>query len=540
VPCTGPDGGPEKIVLHDGEQTPVTPVMGEKFWVDANRLPGPVSVSDHQGRNGVNASSTTTATKNAASKHARRLEGEAGAKDEPAGPGVPLTLPPKPFGRTPAAIAAPREVSPSLAHGEGGDKIARTDEGMLVTVGLSNVRVRRWPVLVAVLLLVSGGLLVVALVGGNVLGPSAPSSSGPIPWTAFGTGLATYDPADGYDLFLLVDGSTWTYGHGSWSNITSTAGNPSGMQTNSRLVYDARDGYILLYGGGSGLALSQPLNDSWKFQGGRWTNMTGTIRDTPPAMRLGPMAYDSEDQVVVLFGGTADNASGYPVASNETWTYAGGVWNNSTGPAPPPAGGTDGEDPFVALVNDPTDGYVLYFNALASARNPDLGASLWTYHAGVWTNQSAEFVPSPRLILFGGVTYDSTSGTIIAEAACLSTPTFSCQDPWGTFSFSGGHWKDVTPATATPPRELDGFVDDPSDGGVMMVGGCCWADFSGLSLGWQDAWVYSHGTWTESAPWGGGAPSWYENDGTWVGLGLTVIAAGTVVLALIGRRSYGP
>jgi hypothetical protein len=402
------------------------------------------------------------------------------------------------------------------------------------------VRIRRWPVLVVALLLVSASLLVVALVGGDAFGPSTPSLSGPLPWTAFGTGLAAFDAADGYDLFWLVGGSTWTYGHSSWSNITSSAGIPSGMEANSHLVYDARDGYVLLYGGGSGPYLTHPLNDSWKFEGGHWTNMTGTIRGTPPAMRPGPMAYDSADQVVVLFGGTIDNASGYPVASNETWTYAGGVWNNSTGPAPPPAGGTAGGDPLVQLVDDPTDGYVLYFDVLATIRNPELGLSPWTFHAGAWTNRSAEFGPSPRLIPFGGVTYDSTSGRIIAAAECLSTPTFSCQSLWGTFSFSGGHWKDVTSASANPPRELDGFVDDPSDGGVMMVGGCCWADFSGLSLGWQDAWVFSNGTWTESVPWGGGATSWYENDGAWVGVALTVIAAGTVILALMGRRSHGP
>jgi len=71
-----------------------------------------------------------------------------------------------------------------------------------------------------------------------------------------------------------------------------------------------------------------------------------------------------------------------------------------------------------------------------------------------------------------------------------------------------------------------------------MVGGCCWSDFSGLSLGWQDAWVYAHGSWTESNPWGGSAPSWIQNDGTWAALS---IAAGTgVAVAFVVRKSPPP
>jgi len=211
-------------------------------------------------------------------------------------------------------------------------------------------------------------LLVVAVFSG-ALGSSAPSPAGPATWAfAFAPGLAAYDPVEGYDVWLMADGSTWTYAHGDWTNITATAGIPVGMDENSRLVYDAEDGYILLYGGhAAGALIPIPLNDTWTFQGGLWTNRTADVRGAPPAEILGLMAYDSEDRVVVLFGGTGVNPrtglSSFD-ATNDTWTYTGGVWTNASVPGPPPFPGFFSDDPFAGIVDDPTDGYVLYYNAL--------------------------------------------------------------------------------------------------------------------------------------------------------------------------------
>jgi hypothetical protein len=245
------------------------------------------------------------------------------------------------------------------------------------------------------------------------------------------------------------------------------------------------------------------------------------------------MAYDSEDSAVVLFGGSRANSSS-PVAgpaTNETWTYAGGVWTNATVPGPPPLFGSSASAPFFELVDDPADGYLLYYNALAHPPSTP-GSATWTYRGGAWTNRTTTFGPAPELIAFGGVVYDSTSRTVIAEGTCVSTTGFTCGHHFGgTYQFSGGTWKDVTPASGAPIRELDGFVDDPPDGGVLLVGGCCWADFSGLSLEYQDVWVYSHGTWTESEPWGGSTPNWLQNDGSWMGLAVAVAAAACVGFA---------
>lgn len=409
------------------------------------------------------------------------------------------------------------------------------------------MRSRRRLALLAVLL-VSAALLVVAVLGGAGLAPSAPSSGGPATSAfAFEGGLAAYDPVEGYDVWLMADGSTWTYAHGDWTNITSTSGVPVGMEDNSRLVYDAEDGYVLLYGGLTGTLTLHPLNESWSFQNGRWTNRTGEVRRTPPDMMLGLMTYDSEGKAVMLFGGSGVNAttgSVYGRATNETWTYAGGVWTNVTVPGPPPFVGFYSDDPFAGLVDDPTDGYVLYYNPLgvpASANpvHPPL-AIMWSYVGGVWTNRTMSLSTAPQLIPYAGFLFDSTSRSVIAVGTCVSTPGYTCEHHYGaTFRYSGGEWSDANPPTGPPGRLDNGYVDDPSDGGVMIVGGCCWADFSGLSLGWQDVWIFAHGTWTEVEPWGG-SPSWIQNDGAWLSLAMGLAAAAIVIMTWPPSRPAPP
>jgi len=397
-------------------------------------------------------------------------------------------------------------------------------------------------VTVGVVLLGAVALLAVAIVGGTALAPSSPNAAGPA-WYSFAGGLSAYDAVAGFDLWLLAYGSTWTYAHGEWSNITSTAGVPTNMENNVRMAYDARDGYVLLYGGSYthaapyGGTYELPLSETWAFEGGRWTNLTSAVHGAPPPMVLGLMSYDSEDNAVVLFGGNQINTSssvGGP-ATNETWTYAADVWTNATVPGPPPLAGTFTGQPFFWLIDDSADGYLVYYNALMhSPLTP--GSITWSFRGGIWTNRTASFGPAPELISFGGIAYDSTSRTIIAEGSCVSTTGFTCADRnGGTYQFSNGRWTALSPPTSPPLREDSGFVDDPPDGGVVMAGGCCWTDLTDLTVGWQDVWVYSHGTWTESDPWGGVAPSWVQNDGTWVAFALALVA-GVSVLCLLRKQ----
>lgn len=395
------------------------------------------------------------------------------------------------------------------------------------------MRNRFWPALLVAILVVSAGLVTWALAEGGSLSRGAPAAAAP-PWPPLAVVPAAYDAAAGYDVWLFPGGATWTYGPGGWSNITATAGRPAGMGANVQMVYDARDGYVVLFGGEVAKVPFRPLAQTWRFEGGQWTNITSAVTGTPPALLGSVMSYDSLDKEIVLFGGAIP---GTGQGTNATWTYAGGTWSNASVAGPPPLLGSGGDRSFIGLVDDPSDGYVLYYDSLFGCPN-SCGAA-WGFHDGVWTNRTAGLSGSPRLVLFDAFAWDSTAGVVVAQAGCSNTSSYTCPSSFGTFEFSGGTWKDVAPATVPAGREFSSWVDDPTDGGVMLVGGCCWADYSGFSLGWQDVWIFAHGTWSESEPWGGAPPLPFYNDGSLIAFWILGTAVVSVLYSVLPRHPAG-
>ena len=394
----------------------------------------------------------------------------------------------------------------------------------------------RWLVLavtVACAALTSGSYLL----GGSFM-PEAPSAASP-PFPGLWTALATYDVADHADLWFFPNGATWVYADGGWSNVTLSAGIPVNLYSNALLTYDARDGYAVLFGGET--PKLAPLSETWTFADGRWTNLTASVQNPPPPHHLDVMAYDSEDHEVVLFGGSiaGKNLTNY----NETWTYAAGAWTNVSAPGPAPVGQMDPNAQFDHLVDDPALGYLLYYDSLGRCSgNTSFGlgscATTWAFRGGDWTNLTPSLVPSPRIAIAAAFAYDSTSGAVVTFSLCGNSSTYTCAHESGTFEFTGTGWKDITPSSGPAPRDFGSSVDDPADGGIMMVGGCCWADFSGFSLRWDDVWVYAQGSWSEREPWGGGPPVWGSDDGFWIGVG--TLSASTIAIVYVVRRIPRP
>src|SRR5690349_2026869 len=91
------------------------------------------------------------------------------------------------------------------------------------------------------------------------------------------------------------------------------------------MVYDAKDGYVLLFGGYDS---QHDLNDTWMFLGGNWTKLSPPLS---PSARYAPaMAYDGGDGYVLLFGGSTPAAG-----LNDTWKFTGGNWTQLAPTLPP-------------------------------------------------------------------------------------------------------------------------------------------------------------------------------------------------------------
>src|SRR5579863_4812251 len=151
-----------------------------------------------------------------------------------------------------------------------------------------------------------------------------------------------YDPADGYLVLFggCVAGdywhstcqptnATWTFANGTWSPLVVTIAPPA--RFGASLVWDAADGYLVLFGG-NGSASTGFLNDTWTFLHGTWSPVATSVAPGPRA--FASSVYDAEIGAVVVYGGERDRTLVAPPDSyvgedwTDSWAYQAGTWTN--------------------------------------------------------------------------------------------------------------------------------------------------------------------------------------------------------------------
>lgn len=116
----------------------------------------------------------------------------------------------------------------------------------------------------------------------------------------------------------IIYGDIWSYDYNTntWTNLTTNE-TPKGRLYPS-MAYDSESDRTILYGGCESVAIGVtcsnfPVNNTWSYDlnNNQWTIMNPKVEPKP---RMYPeMAYDSNSDVIVLFGG-------YPIGY-ETWKY---------------------------------------------------------------------------------------------------------------------------------------------------------------------------------------------------------------------------
>src|SRR3989440_12002406 len=118
----------------------------------------------------------------------------------------------------------------------------------------------------------------------------------------------------------ILLGDTWAYdlNANTWTNLNP--GNAPRVRYIHALAYDSESDRVILFGGayGSGNATFL-LNDTWAydFNTNTWTNMNPA--NAPPARYGHAMAYDSRSDRVILSGGFYNDTWPYDSNTN-TWT----------------------------------------------------------------------------------------------------------------------------------------------------------------------------------------------------------------------------
>ncbi len=286
------------------------------------------------------------------------------------------------------------------------------------------------------------------------------------------------------------------------------------------MVYDEARQRVILFGGGYG-AYTNSLNDTWEWDGERWTQRTPAT--SPPARWGHALAYDAARQRVVLFGGYAD---GY---LNDTWEWDGTRWRLLASPT-----FTQPGTRISAALAYEADGSTLLFGGRGSdnatyrwhgrgwrqvtpfhsppaarsghrlARNGDgshlllfggLGANntylddtwLWDRVNEDWLVQAPASKPTARA--YYALTYDAQRNVWLLFGG--QTGSVYLGDTW---EYNGTTWTQRSPASSPPARSNATLTYDPVRGRAVLIGG---QNSNGYR---DDVWEWDGSNWVNVTP----------------------------------------
>ena len=279
----------------------------------------------------------------------------------------------------------------------------------------------------------------------------------------------------------LWNGSTWTLGSGSGPLERSPA----------NMGYDTWTGQVLLFGGSNQLSgTSQPLGDTWLWNGRTWSQVT---TPGPPARATTSLTYDAATHQLVLFGGCCD---GHGDFYSDTWYWDGRAWTQAApglGPSPQPS---------PAVVYDPaTRQLLLYDDGEAPAD------TTWLWTGTGWAPAVTAGGPSGRGL--ASLAYDEATKRVVLFGGAAGGQAASRSFDGDTWNWDGKQWSQA--ATAGPaPRAGAALVYDSAAGKLLLWGGTGLSASSYLNNGlvhdtvaFTDSWVWDGRRWT---PVGGPTP----------------------------------
>lgn len=128
----------------------------------------------------------------------------------------------------------------------------------------------------------------------------------------FGSGTNGFVPGPGEDAWdPNATNATYLYANYSWTPLAANASAPP-PRFDPGLAYDARDGYVLLYGGWNHTCLAwgngtcrgyaiDPLNDSWAFHNDTWSQLP--VGGAPSPLGDPRLVDDPGDRTLLQVGG---------------------------------------------------------------------------------------------------------------------------------------------------------------------------------------------------------------------------------------------
>lgn len=245
---------------------------------------------------------------------------------------------------------------------------------------------------------------------------------------------------------------------------------------------------VVLFDTGNYPSFNSYLNQTWTWNGTDWTNASGVSFLDPngplPGRNGHVMTYDGTN--VMLFGGQSGSSAGGVL--NDTWTWNGTAWTKQA-PATSPFGRYDAQAAHV------TAGTVM-FGGFGGAGNGVYLNETWLWNGSTWSQVSFANGASPsariqhvmasngttNIYMFGGV---NSAGQFLND----------------TWSFIGGVWTLLSPATSPSARGNACFAYDSVNSIYVLFGGV--NEYNYL----PETWTFNGTTWTQVSVANGAGPA---------------------------------
>ena len=241
----------------------------------------------------------------------------------------------------------------------------------------------------------------------------------------------------------------------SWTDMNPST-KPS-ARSGHAMAYDSESDRSILFGGYSG----SYEGDTWAYDynTNTWTLVKASGPGTPPIRSQHTMAYDTESDRVILFGGQYE---GTPLGDTWAYDYNINTWtimNPLTAPSP-----TTNH----AMVYDSESDRVIIFGG------PSAETWVYNYNSNIWTKKTPASSPNPRSD--HAMAYDSESDRVIM----FGRDGGGSFDTWA-YDYNMDAWTNLNPMTGPSSRSQHAMAYDSESDRVVLFGG------SGLT---DDTWTY--------------------------------------------------
>ncbi len=286
----------------------------------------------------------------------------------------------------------------------------------------------------------------------------------------------SYD--SGNELFVMFGGDisgigsqineTWTFDlpTNTWTQ-KYPVDSPSPRAWGNAMAYDSANEMTLLFGG---YYLGSKYDETWAYNStaNNWVNMSPPTN--PGAYSQHAVTYDSERDLLILFGGAA------PGLMAETWAY--NYTNNSWSNRAPAASPTARVSHDIAF--DSKNGVVVLWGGNTGSAVDDT----WTYDfdANTWTNKNPDNKPAARQMY--NLEFDSKNNVTIMFGGQGTT---GLNETWA-YDYLENDWVEWDTSNNPPGRSLAGMAYDSVNNEMVVVGGVS-VYYSNIK---NDVWALNH------------------------------------------------